>query len=260
MILAMAALYVLLLFGPWLVAAIGLIIAGVLTTRRVANPATQLAVALFTSLAGSLCLAQAVLHGLDDYFNNVWIAWLSVELILLTIPPAVMSFGALTRARIVISVGLLPVAGAAALLVLATSGIDRLVADPLVQANLANNPWAGSEPSYWDRLIRGDVFNSIAPALAIILYWIFWATTVGRLYLTRRSLPVLSGAVVGAATVALAAWVLWSGFRYVPFSAPSPVLTLQAALVLVIWRILILLGRTFCEVAPVGQSTASSVS
>ncbi len=252
-----AALYLLLIGGAFLVSAIGLIVAAILTGRRVPDPVTQLAIAMFTSLAGALCLAESVLHGLDDYFYNASIIWLSAELMLLAIPPVVMFLRVLTPARIAVSVGLLGVAAAAAFFLIAATGIDRMIAGPLVQANRSHNMyWAPTNSSYWDHRIRTDVFNSIAPLPAIILYWVFWLATVGRLSVTRRSLSVLIAAVVGAATVALAAWLLWFWFTYVPSSAASPVLTLQAALVLAIWRILVVIGRRSARMAPMARLPA----
>jgi hypothetical protein len=236
------ALYALLTGWAWYLPAIGLIVAGILTTRRVADPATQLAIAIFTSLAGSLWLAQTLLHGLDDYFRNGPIVWLSVELILLAIPPAIIFLGGLAPARIAISVALLALAVAAAVSVLATTGIVRTIADPLIQAQLVHDPWARSDSTYWAHHIRTDVFNSIAPLMATTLFWVFWLATVGLLSISRRSLPVVGGAVIGAAVVALTGWLLWSQFHYPSSNAASPILTLEAALVLAIWRGLIVMG------------------
>jgi hypothetical protein len=180
---------------------------------------------------------------LDDYFRNGPIVWLSVELILLAIPPAIIFVGGLAPARRAISIALLALAVAAAASLLATTGIVRTIADPLIQAELVHDPWARSISSYWEHHIRTDVFNSIAPLVATTLFWVFWLATVGRLTLTRRSVPVVGGAMIGAATVALTGWLLWSHFHYGSSTAASPVLTLEAALVLAIWRGLIVMGR-----------------
>jgi hypothetical protein len=235
------ALYALLTGWTWYLPAIGLIVAGILTTRRVVDPATQLAIAIFTSLAGSLWLAQTLLHGLDDYFRNGPIVWLSVELILLAIPPAIIFVGGLAPARIAISIALLALAVAAAVSVLATTGIVAVIADRLIRAVLVQN-YYGTPHSYWEHHIRTDVFNSIAPLVATTLFWVFWLATVGRLSISRRSLPVVGGAVIGAAVVALTGWLLWSQFHYASSTAASPILTLEAALVLAIWRGLIVMG------------------
>jgi hypothetical protein len=236
------AIYILLTGWTWYLPAIGLIAAGILTTRRVADPATQLAIGMFTSLAGSLWLAQTSLHGLNDYFRNGPIIWLSVELILLAIPPAIIFLGGLAPARIAISVGLLALAIAAAVSVLATTGIVAMIADRLIRAVLVQD-YYGTPHFYWEHHIRTDVFNSIAPLVATTLFWVFWLAVVGRLLLTPRSLPVVGGAVIGAAAVALTGWLLWSQFHYASSTAASPILTLEAALVLAIWRSLIVIGR-----------------
>ncbi len=91
-----ALLYILVVYGPWfIIPAVPLGLATAVTVARVHEPRRLLAIAILTSLVGTLSVAETLIGGYDVFAGRFW---LTVECTELDVVAVVLGFIALTAA------------------------------------------------------------------------------------------------------------------------------------------------------------------
>lgn len=232
-------IYLLLGYGLWVLPIVGpLVIATVVTLVRVVEPRPLLTIAIFTSLTGTVTIAETIFRSYDVLIGRFWLV---VECTGLELVAVVLGIIALRRLGIRVFVTLAVLFGTVAVVatVIVTSGIHRVIA-----ANMINGAgaWIGSSPfvgSYVNQA-RVDVVTILTPAVATVVFWPTWFLTIGRL---RASRPFLRGVRVALVGVAVIAVVTWALLPQLTNQSPVPQILLHEALVVVFWWIAIGAGR-----------------
>lgn len=216
----MGTLYLLRLFGPFvLVPAVPLILAALATSRWVRDPGLLLAIAILTSLVGTLSVAETAFGSYEVWAGRLGLVIECTELDLIAVVLGLIALRRL-KARISLTLGLLIGCFAIVFTVITTTGIHQVIA-----ANILNIPdWGmqtgvpdGSMQPYLLALQRSidslavDVVTIITPAVAMVLFWPIWLLSIGRPHASARLLWTLFVAFVGVPVIAVVTWMLLPG-------------------------------------------------
>lgn len=200
----MNTLYLLELFGPFvLIPAVPLVLATVATIRWVHDPKLLLAIAVLTSLVGTVSVAQTAFGSYNVFARRLWLVIECTELALVAVVIGLIAFRSL-KIRISVTLGLLIGTFSIAFAVIATSGIHRDIA-----ANMLNLPdgWmqtyaAPALQSSVDQ-VGADILTILTPAVGMVLFWLIWFRSIGRPHTSDRPHWTLSVPLVGVPVMAV---------------------------------------------------------
>jgi len=235
-----ALLYILVVYGPWfIIPAVPLGLATAVTVARVHEPRRLLAIAILTSLVGTLSVAETLIGGYDVFAGRFW---LTVECTELDVVAVVLGFIALRRLAASISVTLAALTAifAIAATLIVVTGIHRTIADHLV----FGAPWITDSPFFanFRNQTRVDVVTVLTPALGMIWFWPTWFVWIRRVGVSRPFVYALTVVTIGVPVIAVVTWILLPGFTNWR-AYPLAQILLHEAVILLTWGLAIAAWR-----------------